>query len=410
MKKVSKIKRMDVKLNPAGYAAGVLFIALIVLTIFFILKPKDERMLLETGTIEKSGLYTAYVVKNEAVIKQDVSKVMVPVTAEGSKVPKGGIVATYRGEEYSNYEEKLARMDKEILELMQDLPPIYSSEIDTIDKTIYSLIKESIDETSYSKMQEYKQRINSYINKRAGIIGELSPTGAEIKELIKERNDYEAKAKKSNDNILAPITGLVSYKTDGLENKLNTDNIDNLSYTLIKTYADEDNHISNSELKVVNNYEAYIVTKVGLELKDYIKKGYDYDLRLVENNNEIIVAELSKVEETEDGYELYFKVTNGIENIIDLRKIEVEIVWWKKTGLVVMNELLNTYENSEASYIYAVKYSDVVKVPVKIVRQNDKYSVVDNYTVEELEELNIESDYKIKLHDRIILKADKNKK
>ena len=67
MKKVSKIKKMNVKLNPAGYAVGVLFIALIILTIYYALKPKDERMLLENGTIEKSGLYTAYVVKNEAV-------------------------------------------------------------------------------------------------------------------------------------------------------------------------------------------------------------------------------------------------------------------------------------------------------------------------------------------------------
>ena len=410
MKKVSNIKKMDVKLNPAGYAAGVVFIAVIVLTIFFTLKPKDERMLLETGTIEKSGLYTAYIVKNEAVIKQDVSKVMLPVTAEGSKVPKGGIVATYRGEEYSNYEETLARMDKEILELMQDLPPIYSSEIDTIDKTIYSLIKESVNETSYSKMQEYKQRINSYINKRAGIIGELSPDGAEIKELIEKRNNYEAQAKKSNDNILSPITGLVSYKTDGLEDKLTLDRIDNLSYSVIETYVDEDIKSNTTEIKVVNNYEAYIVTKVGIELKEYIKKGYDYDLRLVENNNEIIEAELSKVSERDDGYELYFKVTNGIENIIDLRKIEIEIVWWKKSGLVVRNELLNKYNNKDVNYIYAVKYSEVVEIPVNVIRQNDKYSIIDNYTNEELENLGIETKYKIKLHDRIILKSNKNKK
>jgi hypothetical protein len=48
MKKVSNIKKMNVKLNPAGYAVGVLFIALIVLAIYFSLKPKDERMLLKT--------------------------------------------------------------------------------------------------------------------------------------------------------------------------------------------------------------------------------------------------------------------------------------------------------------------------------------------------------------------------
>ena len=411
MKKVSSIKRIDVKANPAGYIAGGLFIALILFTLFFSLKPKDERMLLENGTIEKSGLYTAYVVKNEALLKKDVTKVLVPVTAEGSKVPKGGIVATYRGEEYSNYEEKLAKMDKEILELMKDLPPIYSSEIDAIDKTIYSLLKESIHETSYSKMQEYKQRINSYINKRAGIIGELSPDGAEIKQLIEDRNKYESQAKKSNDNILAPITGLVSYKTDGLEDKLSAKNIDSLSYSLIKSYVDSSDLVNNTDIKIVNNYEAYIVTKVGLDNKEYIKEGSSYDIRLVESNNQIIRASLDKVEETEDEYELYFKVSNGIENIVEQRKIEIEIVWWQKSGLVVMNALLNKYDGKDASYIYAVKYSEIVKVPVKIVRQNEKYSVVTNYDEEELEELQIDTDYKIKLHDRIILKANnKNKK
>ena len=35
MKKVSSIKRIDVKANPAGYIAGGLFIALILFTLFF---------------------------------------------------------------------------------------------------------------------------------------------------------------------------------------------------------------------------------------------------------------------------------------------------------------------------------------------------------------------------------------
>ena len=132
MKKVSSIKRIDVKANPAGYIAGGLFIALILFTLFFSLKPKDERMLLENGTIEKSGLYTAYVVKNEALLKKDVTKVLVPVTAEGSKVPKGGIVATYRGEEYSNYEEKLAKMDACIEEYESILSSLESTKADSM--------------------------------------------------------------------------------------------------------------------------------------------------------------------------------------------------------------------------------------------------------------------------------------
>ena len=409
MKKVSNIKRIDVKANPAGYIAGVLFIALILLTLYFTLKPKDVRMLLENGTIEKTGIYTAYVVKAEEVIEKEYSKVLVPIVSEGARVPKGGIIARYRGDEYSNYEETLEEMDKEILALMEDLPVVYSSEVDAIDKTIYSLVKESAEETSYSKMQEYKQRINGYVKKRAGIIGELSPTGAEIKDLIAKRNAYESKAKKSNDNIIAPIGGLVSYKVDGLEEKLDARNINNLSYSLVKSVVDANNIKSASKIKVVDNYEAYIVTKIDLENVEFLKQGYKYNLRLVEYNNQVIEAEILKSVECDDGCEVVFKITNGIENITDLRKIEMEIVWWKKTGLVAMNDILNKYDNTDAHYIYAVKYSEVVKVPVKIVRQNDKYSVVDNFSSDELKELGLETDYKIKLHDRIIYKAGKDK-
>ena len=78
-------------------------------------------------------------------------------------------------------------------------------------------------------MQEYKQRINTYVNKRAVIIGTLSPDGAKIKELIEKRNAYELEAKKSTDNIIAPMTGLVTYKIDGLETILAGKNILNLN-------------------------------------------------------------------------------------------------------------------------------------------------------------------------------------
>jgi len=406
MKKISSVNKVKIKASPVHYVTGVVFIALIAIVLYFTLKPTDKILLLEKGTIEKTSLSTAYVIKEESIIEKDLNKVLVPVISDGTKTQKGGIIATYKGEEYMNYEETLAKMDKEILVLMNDLPTVYSSEVDTIDSTIYELVKQSVGETSYVKMQEYKQRINSYINKRANIIGELSPEGAEIREHIKKRNEYEESAKKSNDNILAPITGLVSYKTDGLETKLTLKNIENFDYTKIKEIVNNSNLINNNNIKVVNNYEAYIVTKVELELNEYLNVGYNYKLRLVENNNVQIKVELTKKVEKEDGVELYFKVTNGIEELIDSREIEVEVILWQSTGIVVDNQALTKYENNEVYYLNAIKYSEIEQIPVKILKQNDKFSVIDNYASEELKDLGIESIYKLKLYDRVVLKGE----
>lgn len=360
-----------------------------------------EYFLLKNGTLEKTEFVTAYVVKNEKIIEKDTTKTIVPVLSNGSKAQKGGIIATYKGKEYENYEETLASMDKEILQTMQDLPTVYSSEVDTLDLSIYSLVKEIDEETSTAKMQEYKQRINNNINKRATIIGDLSPAGATVKKLIEERNEYEAKAKKSNDNVIAEMTGIVSYSTDGLEEKLKVSDIENLSYSKISKLVKETSKVASKNIKIVNNYEAYIVTKVSKENKDYINEGYEYDIRLIEDSNYELEAVLQKVVENENDIELYFKISNGIEELVDLRDIEVEIVWWQRSGMVVLNKAI--FKENDISYINVIKYSETVKIPVKVLRSNDTYSIITNYETEELETIGVSTDYEIKLHDRVVI-------
>lgn len=393
-KKISKQNYMYIIL-------GICFVAITVVVLVSDVFSAKEQYLLQNGTLESTEFVTAYVIKNEKIIEKDTSKTIVPVLSNGSKAQKGGIIATYKGKEYENYEETLAEMDKEILEAMQDLPTVYSSEIDTLDLSIYSLISKIDKETSTAKMQEYKQKINNNINKRATIIGELSPKGASVRKLIEERNEYEEKAKKSNDNILAPITGIVSYSTDGLEEKLNISNIENLTYSKIQSLVNENTQSISKNIKVVNNYEAYIVAKVSKKNVGYIEENNDYTLRLIEDSNYELEAELVKFVENEEDIELYFKITNGIEELVDLRDIEIEIVWWQRTGMIVLNTAV--FEENGISYINVIKYSETVKIPVKVLRKNDTYSMVTNYDYEELEELGISTDYEIKLHDRVVI-------
>lgn len=404
MKILDSVKKVKIKASPVHYVTGVAFVALIAVTLYFTFKKGNETILLENGMIEKTTIATSYVIKNETIVEKDLNKVLVPVIAEGSKTKKDGIIAIYKGEEYMDYEATLAKLDGEILELMKDLPAVYSSEVEAIDSTIYEIVKDSINETSYAKMQEYKQRINTQINKRASIIGDLSPDGAEIKKLIDKRNKYEEQAKNSNDNLLAPASGIVSYKTDGFEKKFLISKIDKLNYSDVNDMVQTTNIVDNTKIKIVNNYEAYILTKVPKEDKDYIKNNTNYKLRLLESNNYEIKGKLVKVEETAGGIELCFKITNGIEHLVDLREIEVEIIWWQSSGLVINNEALVKYNNKDAYCIYAVKYSEIVDIPVRIKKQNDNYSVIENYDYEQLTDLGLETKYKIKLHDRVIIK------
>lgn len=403
------MKKINVENNINKYyvvIGSICIIAVIILLVFSI-SENTKQYLVQTGILEYTEITTGYIVKDEKTITKDQSKVLVPVIAEGARISKGNIIATYKGNEYKNYEETLNEMDREILERMQDLPTVYSSEVDAIEDAIYTLVKECMGETSYNKMQEYKQKINTNINKRANIIGELSPDGAEIKKLIKERNEYEAEAKESNDNILAPMPGIVSYTIDGLEEKLSCNNVGNLDYTTIKRLVNEERKTDNTKIKIVNNYEAYIIMKASLDNAQYIAEGYDYRLRLIEQDNYEFLASLEKVKQVEDGIEVYFKVTNGIENIVNLRETEIEIVWDYSKGLIVPAKALNPYDNIESYYITAIKSAEYKNIPVIVKIENENYVVVGNYTDEELDELGIDCEYELKLYDRIIVESKK---
>lgn len=403
------MKKIEIKNKKNIYyviIASICLVAVLVLLIIAI-NENTKQQLVQNGTLEYTELTTGYIIKKEETVSKEQGKVLVPVIAEGSRISKGDIIATYKGEEYEDYEETLSEMDKEILERMQDLPVVYSSEIDAIEDTIYALVKESAGETTYNKMQEYKQKINTNINKRANIIGELSPDGAEIRKLIDERNKYEADAKKSNDNILAPMPGIVSYTTDGLEDKLDYSNILNIDYTTIKNIITEQKQSDNTKIKIVNNYEAYIVIKANKDNEKYMGEGYDYRLRLIEQDNYELVASLEKINKVEDGIEVYFKVTNGIENIVNLREAEIEVVWDYSSGLIIPSKALNKYDNKEAYYVKVIKYSNYENIPVAVRLENESYVLVKNYTDEELQGLGLTCNYSLKLYDRVIVENKK---
>lgn len=406
-KKIKKIeyKKVDKKISSAYIIAGSIVIVILSIISITAIQSSNEKYIVQNGDVELTELTTAFMVKGESSIPKEVGKVLVPIIAEGAKVAKGNIVATYKGEEFENYEQTLEAMDKEILILMQDLPPVYSSDVDTIESQIYSLVKSAIGETSYIEMQDYKQTINRNINKRAKIMGELSPEGAAIRELIQKRNEYEESAKKSNDNIIATMAGIVSYKTDGLEDKIKTSDIGKITYKELKNIT-EKKETSNNNIKIVNNYLAYIVAKVDLNNLEYITLNKKYKLRLVEDVATEFVAELIKYEKSEDSIEVVFKIENGIEKLVSVRETDVEIVWWTTTGLFVPVSSINKYENKDIAYVTVLKYGEYSKIPIKIYRQNEKHAIVDNYTNSEIKELGIKRDYQLKIYDTLLVKID----
>lgn len=357
------------------------------------------------GSVEKVSDTYIYVLKEENVIEIDDSVVAVPVVEQDKRAAKNEVVAVYKNDNYEKYQSEISTLDREIQTLVNDLPSVYSNDISSIDSQISLLIKEAQNETSYVKMQEYKNKVNELLYKKITILGELSPTGSKIRELIEQRAKLDQDSKNSSNNIKAPISGLVTYKIDGLENLINYNEILNYDVEkldeIINKYSS--NNTNNFGIKIVDNFKCYyLVKEAENENTQYIKEGQKYQIKLMDKNSNDSNTAILEKSINSNGYTYnIFSIENSVSDVLDVRETGAEIVWTKKDGLVVsLDAVVN---KNGINYVTLVTGGEYIDIPIKVVISNDTVCIAENYTKEELEELGITSNAVLERYDQLLI-------
>lgn len=376
-----------------------------------LLKKPTDIFVVEKGSISYEETTTGYVIRNEYLLQgENYKNGMVQIKYENEKVSKGDAVFRYYSNNEENLVKQIAELDEEINKALEENKnSIKPSDMISIEGQIEDTLDAMHNTNEIRKLDEYIKKIDGYIAKKAQIAGEHSPTGSLVKNLIEKRRNLEAELNSNAETIVAPESGIVSYRVDGLEEVLKCNDF---SYLNKKTLESYDLKIgatipqSNEKGKVVNNFECYIATCMKTEKAEAAKVGDKVTLRL--SNTKEIPAEIVYVGDEDDGTKiLVFKIKNQIEELIEYRKISFDIIWWKYSGYKISNSAITTDEN-DLSYINKQSAGYSEKVYVKVLRQNETFSIVNNYTDEELQELGFSEDEisdmkELKLHDEIIL-------
>lgn len=393
---------------------------LIILIVFFIiafgnkvwklvLQPTDV-VVIEKGTIEKNDTVDGYVIRDEQVLKgENYKNGIVQIKSEGEKVSKQDSVFRY----YTNNEEeilnKIEELDIKYQKALDGENTIFSNDIKILDKQINQFIEEISNTNNLNEISEYKKQLNKTMNKKAKIVGELSPSGSYIKEILKEKESYEKQLTSESEYVKANSSGVVSYKVDGYEeyfdtgdfSKLTEEQLDNIEMKTGQLVA------TSSECgKIVDNFQCYIATIVDSKEARNAKVEDNVKLRLA-NTNEV-KAQIKYIKDAKgDSKIIVFEIKNGVEYLINYRKISIDIIWWSDSGLKVPEDSI--LKENEISYVVRNRAGYTDKIPVKILRENGKFSLVDNYKAEELKELGYTNDEikaisSVNLYDEILLK------
>lgn len=415
-----KIKTTNIK----GKKILILFVLLIVViyvlyAIYLLIKQPTKLFTVEEGTLYEEGTEVGYIIRKEQIVKgNNYKNGMEQIKAEKEKAAKGEAIFRYYSKNEEELKKKIAELDVKIQEVMSSQTEAFSTQINVKLKQIEDQIDQKILElnkiTDTAKLTEYKKEIESLVLQKAKIAGDLSPKGSYLKELNNQRAEYEKQLNSGAEYVQAPASGIVSYKVDGLEEKLTPDDFSVLSKEFLEGLNLKTGKIvaTNNEYgKIVDNFSCYIATITTAEEAKEAKVDDNVKIRL-SNNVEVDAAITYISQENENEMLLVLKITKQIEELIDYRKITFDLIWWKYSGLKVPNQAIATEDG--LNYVVRNRAGYLNKILVKIAKQNDKYAIVKPYDTDELKELGfsdkeILSYKKISIYDEILLNPDLQK-
>lgn len=357
-------------------------------------------------------LLFGYVIRDEKLAKgEDYENGISQIKSEGEKVAKGASIFRYHASNEEELNKKIEELNSKIQEALIGRTDPFPGDVKAIENQIENKIDGLKFKNSIQNIKEYKNDINTYVRKKSKIVGELSQAGSYINGLIKEKEGYEAKLKSQSKYVIAPISGIVSYRVDGLEEELTPESFDNLS----KDYLEELNlkigqivSTGNKMGKVINNYECYIATVLSSEDAKKAKVGKKINIRL--SSQDEIPAEISYISEQDNKSVLIvFKINQNVEELIEYRKISFDVIWWSDDGLRVPKSAI-AYDNGLA-YVVRTRGGYYEKILVEVLKENDNYCIVNNYENKDLKEMGydasqIRSMKKISIYDELIINPD----
>ncbi len=388
----------------------------VIYVIYLLIKQPTNVFTIEEGNLYKEETDIGYVIRNETVVRgENYKNGMEQIITEGERAAVNENIFRYYSTNEESLKNKIAELDTKIQQAMAENTELSNgSDMKLLEDQIDEQIENINKVTDMTKLEEEKKEIDNLVTKKARIAGEASPQGSYLRGLIDERKQYESELNSGAEYVKAPMSGIVSYRVDGLEDVLTPDNFSNLSKEYLESLDLSTGKIvatNNESGKVIDNFYCYIATITSSEEAKQAEVGDRVKARL--SNNAEVGAEITNIIKEDDGdIILILRLTEQIEELINYRKITFDLIWWDASGLKVPNQAI--VSENDLNYVVRNRAGYLSKILVKVERQGDKYSIIDSYTTEELKELGfsdaeIANYKKISLYDEILINPDLSK-
>lgn len=377
--------------------AGVLVLLFVVHHLFdyFAVKPNLE--FVTNGSIEHTIGARAIIVRDESVIVSDHGGDFVTQAAEGSRVAAGQSIAMVVPADMQTVVENLRNTQSQISDVQQEL--IANGSADGAD-VIYSDINQSLTPIinmlridsmngNVSELSSYASSISVLLNQRELELSDIDLDDERLRVLRADERGYESQLENRASVINATGPGIVSFKLDGLETLINFEVLLNADAGTIRDYIDNAVGVITSDLvveagdnvaRIASNQEQYIACF--LNESDAPSSAFE-----IGSQHTIIVGSeglsigkciVQRITPTSNGnYLVVFSTTRYVEDLLDVRSADIEVVITETRGLrVPVSSLVDPDYGRGVATMYINDQGFCSQIGVLIVDYDREFAIV----------------------------------
>jgi len=342
-------------------SAALLVLAFVVYHLVSYVAEKPQSSFVTDGAIEHTIGARAMIIRDETPIMSDVAGELVTSVTEGSRIANAQNLAMVVPEDKQSMVNDLRNVQSQISEVQQELieqgnvgeaKKVYDSYNENIDPII-DLIRNDSATGKLQSLSTYTSSLTVLLDEREAALAEISFNDERLKMLRSDEDKYQSALKNNSSMIKAPKPGIVSFRLDGKEEQLTFDQVASAGK------ADVRKLINSSVGAIQANYHVQantgvcrIVQNEKQQLAVYLSgrdaiaanfaTGTRHDINISAEGIVIQGAEVVRCDSGEDGMLIVFETTRYVEDLLDLRSVDIEIVITRSSGLrLSMTNLVN---------------------------------------------------------------------
>ncbi len=397
--KLRRIERRKARTRAVWLSAFVLLImfltVVMIITIMQRTRPKPRFQFIQSGEITHTVQSVGLILRDEDVFNAATAGTLKPLATEGSRAAKGQKVALVIPANRESDLRQLQKTEKDIVDLQNQLMDsgkgagaraIFDESRNQLS-TLVNLVRSDASRGDLSSLNTYKTSMDVVLDQRSTRLLTVDFKDVRLEQLRATRANLEKQLGLAAGTIICQKPGIISFRLDGLEAKLNTSQALTLSFGDFRSYRDGSAKRLTTPasvqpgkpvLRITSSLGQVLAFEVEGLSAERFQVGKSYDVSVPKDGIRIDNCVVLRSEQQDRNTFLVLRTDRKVESLSDRRVFDAVLAYSRSTGMKVpISAIQDLNESASTGQITLVAGGYTRRTSVKILDKDRDYAIIE---------------------------------